>query len=523
MAEAMSAGGRAGPWLIRGAGLAAVALFLALVARFWHPVFGLTVFYQLDAPNDGLKITAFRELPVYVHRDTGGYDGLYYAQIAHDPSLRDRELPRAMDNFSYRARRILPPALAWLAGLGRPAGIIAAYAWLNVAAWLALAAILWRLLAVADARGWVAWAGVLFSAGALGCVRLALTDLVALTVLAGAMLALERGRERTGVAALALAGLARETSLAALGGALAAPWFSRRNFLRAAGAVAPLAAWLAYVRWVVGPADAGWANFTLPGAGLVEKLQAAFAALSTVADKPLAWTTLLATIALVAQAAYVVTRPRPGDRWWRVGAAFAAMLLLLGTAVWEGFPGAATRVLLPLNLAVNVLALRARAPWAWLLAANLTVFAGLLALRDVPRDARELAARSAGGASAIVRYGDGWFGREAAGRRTWLWARARGELEVEQWRRDGAPLRLRFSLRALTPRTVVLRHEGRELWRAEIGPAFSAHAVPLPAAAGRVFTLEFSCAAPPVRESAAPGARELGFALYDLRLAPPAP
>jgi hypothetical protein len=53
------------------------------------------------------------------------------------------------------------------------------------------------------------------------------------------------------------------------------------------------------------------------------------------------------------------------------------MMLCLGTAVWEGFPGAATRVLLPLNLAFNLLAHRVRAGLGWLLAGNLTVFAGL--------------------------------------------------------------------------------------------------------------------------------------------------
>ena len=75
----------------------------------------------------------------------------------------------------------------------------------------------------------------------------------------------------------------------------------------------PLAAWLAYVRFRVGPTDAGWANFTLPGAGLVEKWSASFTALSTVADQPLAWTTLLATLALTTQAAFFVTRWRLAD------------------------------------------------------------------------------------------------------------------------------------------------------------------------------------------------------------------
>ncbi len=508
---------------VGAAGLATVVLFLALVARFWHPVYGFTVFYQLDAPNDDLKITAFRELPVYVHRDTGGYDGLYYAQIAHDPTLRDRELPRAMDNFAYRARRILPPALAWALGLGNPAWIIHTYALLNVAAWLALAVILWRLLDVSDLRGWLAWAGVLFSAGALSSVRLALTDLTALTLIAGALLAAERSRGRIAVAALGLAGLARETSLLVAAGLVEAPWFSRKNALRFVLAAAPLALWLGYVRWRVGPADAGWANFTWPGAGLVEKWHACLTALTTVADKPLAWTTLLATLGLTVQAAFFFARPQFGERWWRIGATHAVLLLLLGTAVWEGFPGAATRVLLPLNLAFNLVVCRTRASLAWLVLGNLTVFAGLLALRDVPHDSTELVAQRLGANTAIVRFAPDWFGREHDRKHTWLWAKSRGTLTLEARPAPGTALRLEFALRSISPRTVILRHDGREVWRAEIGPDLKRHTAMLAAGTAAITTLEFSTPTAAVPQSAAPGARELTFALYDLRLALPEP
>ena len=506
---------------VGAAGLATVALFLALVVRFWHPVYGFTVFFQLDAPNDDLKITAFRELPVYVHRDTGGYDGLYYAQIAHDPSLRDRELPRAMDNFAYRARRILPPALAWVLGLGQPAWIIHTYALLNIAAWLALAVILWRLLHVSDWRGWLAWAGVLFSAGALSSVRLALTDLTALTLIAAALLAAERMRGPLAVGALACAGLARETSLLVATGLVEAPWFARKNVLRLVLIATPLALWLGYVHWRVGPADAGWANFTWPGTGLAEKWHAAIDALSTVADKPLAWTTLLATFALTVQAAFFFTRPQFGERWWRIGAAHAVMLLFLGTAVWEGFPGAATRVLLPLNLAFNIIVCRTRASLAWLVLGNLTVFAGLLAMRDVPHDSTELVAQRLGRSSAIVRFGPDWFGREHDRKHVWLWAKARGTLTLEVLPAPSAALRFEFALRSIIPRTVILRHDGREVWRAEIGPVLARHAVTLPAGAAAISTLEFSSPTPAVPENTASGARELAFALYDLRLALP--
>ncbi|MBL9192986.1 MAG: hypothetical protein JNJ82_11595, partial [Opitutaceae bacterium] len=63
--------------LIQISGFGAVAFFLCLVARFWHPVYGLTALIQLDAPNEELKLPAFRQYPVFVHQDHGGYDGLY--------------------------------------------------------------------------------------------------------------------------------------------------------------------------------------------------------------------------------------------------------------------------------------------------------------------------------------------------------------------------------------------------------------------------------------------------------------
>ena len=110
--------------MLRAGGAVVVVAFLALVARFWHPVWGFTAFLQLDSTNDEVKITPFKTLPVYVYPYAGGYDGLYYAQLAYDPTLRSPELARAMDNFGYRARRVLPPLLAYLIALGRPAWIV---------------------------------------------------------------------------------------------------------------------------------------------------------------------------------------------------------------------------------------------------------------------------------------------------------------------------------------------------------------------------------------------------------------
>jgi len=502
--------------LVRMAGVLSVALFLALVARFWHPVYGLTAFFQLDATNDDVKLAAFRELPVYVFRDNGPYDGLYYAQLALDPSLRDPELPRAMDSFPYRARRILPAALAWLLGAGRPAWITLAYSLLNVGAWLGLAALLWRLLEVRDARGWLAWAGVMFSAGALGSVRLALTDLVAATILAAAIFAAERWRGRAAVALLAAADLARETSLLGVVGLCEPPWFSTKNFLRVALAAAPLGGWLLYVRWRAGPADPGWGNFTWPVIGFVEKARASVAAAFTHGDPMLAWTTLLAVIALAVQAAFFFTRVRLAERWWRIGAAYAGLMLFLGPAVWEGFPGAVTRVLLPLTLAFNILAHRTRAPIAWLVAGNLTIFSGLLVLRDVPHDPREIAAVRRGGTACIARIGEGWFGREEHGRHAWNWASRHGTLALEAWPRGAAAkFELQFSLRGITPCTVRVRQADRELARFEVGAKTAPFRLPVAVTNGRA-EIEFATDAPPRIEPG--GTRALAFALYDPRL-----
>lgn len=512
-------------WPVRAAGLAAVVLFTILIARYWHPVYGFTSLIQLDAPNDELKITAFKNLPVYVHRDTGGYDGLYYAQIAHDPTLRNPELPGAMDNFAYRARRILPPALAWLLGAGQPAWIIHTYPLLNLVAWFALAWLLWRLLGVTDARGWLAWFGVLFSAGAMASVRLALTDLIALTIIAASFYAAERSRPKTATALLAAAALARETSLLAFAGLAERPWITPRNILRGLLVALPLAAWLVYLRVHLGPGDAGWDNFMLPGSGLAEKWGAATAALSTVADHPLAYTTFLATIGLTTQAAFFFTRWRLGDRWWRIGFAYSIMMLFLGTAVWEDFPGAAMRVLLPLTLAFNVLVHRSRAALAWLLIGNLTIFAGFVALRDVPSDSRELASAgsfSGSGTACIARVGDGWFGREDHGRHHWAWCSGRGTLTLEAWPRATAPVQLNFSLRSVNPRAVIIRQDGREVWRASVTSTLSHHTVPLHIERGRA-TVEFTSDLPPVKEGPNPDARELAFALYDLSLTIPKP
>ncbi len=506
--------------LIRVAGLAAVVAFLLLIGRYYHPVYGFTALIQLDAANDGFKIPEFRELPIYVHRDTGGYDGLYYAQIAYHPSLGAPELRAAIDNLSYRARRMLPATLAWFLAAGQDAWIAQVYSVLNLVAWLGLAALLWRILDVRDHRGWLAWAGVMFSAGVMVSVRLALTDLIAMGFMAVAMTATERGRPGNATVALAASCLTRETAVLAVVGAWERPWVSRRNLQLTLGAWMPLGLWLLYVLWQVGPGNPGIANLSLPVMGFVEKWLETIYALGLHPDWPLTVSTLLCTLGLTVQAAYLISHRDLDSRWWRLGAGYTVLMFCLGRAVWEDFPGAATRVLLPLTLAFNVLAHRSRAALAWLILGNLTVVAGLVALRDPPTHPREMASVSSDGVAGIAELGVGWYARELDGSHTWVWTARRGTIRIDAWPKAGATVELRFQLRALTPRIVIVRQQGRELAQFTVSTSRSAHTLPVRIDVGQG-EIEFLTVAPPTIEGASPGARELGFALYDLRLALP--
>ena len=110
--------------------------------------------------------------------------------------------------------------------------------------------------------------------------------------------------------------------------------------------------------------------------------------------------TFAVVIALAAQWLFFVLRWRPAERWWRVGVVFAVMMMFLSTPVWEGYPGAATRVLLPMTLAFNVLLPRGARWLPLLLVGNLTVAASVFELSP-PREFysirgdRELALRCA--------------------------------------------------------------------------------------------------------------------------------
>ncbi len=510
-------------WLWPTAGLVAIAVFAGLAGRFWHPYYGFTKFVQLDEADARSGIPEIRRHPVFTYAGFNGYDGAAYTQIAFHPLLDSPDLQPALGNVPYRARRILGSALAWLLAGGDPARIASTYAALNLGVWLALAALLWRVLPVTDARSFVAWSGVLFSAGALHSVRLALTDLLAATLATAALGLAERGRTGGALGVLASAGLARETALAAVVGLWRGPWTTPRpwiaNVVRTGLVAAPLFAWILYVRWKAGPAAQGFGNFTWPVVGWLEKFGAAISDFAALADfRWLTTTTLLATLALTVQAIFFLRERRWSDAWWRVGASGVAMMALLGTPVWEGHPGAATRVLLPMAVAFAVVAVRTQARWRWIIGGSLTVFSGVLALWHVPHEPRELAAGRFSGGSYLAKLGDGWYGAERDSKRTWSWAATRATVVIASTARPADTSVVRLKLRAFTARRIEVRWRETLLWEGTVGEKLESIPVKVTWPAGEPLALEISSTIPGAAENTHPDARTLGFALYGVAL-----
>ncbi len=484
-------GGRGKRWSVGAAQAGCAAIFVWAVAQFYQPGTGFTSLISIGDATAVREVAALRGVPHYVYPDSAGYDGAYYVQLALDPTLRNPELakePPPIDNLQYRARRILFCWIAWALGLGQPAWIVQAFALLNVASWLALAWVLLRWFPATSWDDFFRWFAVMFSHGVAMSVRDSLVDGPALLLVAVAMAARERGAANGGAALLGLAGLGRETSLLALAGFAPAegrPRGAWRNFARAAMlAAVPLLAWMAYVRWRIGPADdPGLGNFTLPFAGLAGKWGAALAGVTPRDDGALRWATLAATVALTVQFLFFALRWRPGEAWWRVGAVFAVMMAFLATPVWEGFPGAATRVLLPMTLAFNVLVPRGRAWLPVLLAGNLTVLATLPEFNPPPRDFLHVAGDSRLVAAVQLEPVVGWDGPESRGNRRWRWSLGQSDLRIRNHSGGPVVVTMRGAVAAVEKRSVQIAVADAPVWSGEV--------------ATKPIEFQFECTAPP--------------------------
>lgn len=454
---------------------ALVALFIGTLAQFYIPGKGLSYLIAFGGNQPRARLSKVSKLDFYVSRASDGYDAQYYVQIAMDPSLRNRELRKAVDSLPYRARRILFSATAFALGFGRPEWILQAFALQNVLCWFLLAGLLLHWFPPRSWDNFVRWAGVMFSFGVCVSLRNALFDGPSLLVIAFGVYLLEKGRPWAATAVLALSGLGKETNL--LGAAALAPkpsaglrewlWALLRGVLVAA----PLALWISYIDASVGSAgDLGARNFALPFAAYGRKWQeiaAGWAELSVANAGPL-WS-LLMLVALTVQFLFLVLRPQWSRAWWRLGLSFAVLMIFLGDAVWEGYPGAASRVLLPMQLAFNILVPAGRAWMAVLLLGNLTVLTAPVALQSPRGDGYIIKGPDElvyGRAGKMVEIGfsEDWYASEQYNNDYWCWAAETGHLTLKNPHPQAVLAQVRFSINVVDARSLWLRMNGAELW-----------------------------------------------------------
>jgi len=338
----------------------AICLFAALVAAKFSPHTGFTSLIRFGESWNDRRLDSLHELPIAIASHSNGYDGQFYAQLALDPLLRETRTARALDVPAYRARRILLPAAAALAGLGRPWWTLQVYALLNVVCWFVLAWLLRRMLPANDWMTFARWAGCMFGMGVLESVRQSLVDLPALVLLTLAIDAHDRSRTARSTGWLALANLTKESSLL---GSLALsvedfrwPFLTRRKTISLLAAAVPLAAWSYYVstRLPPSPDSSGAGNFTWPLVGIIQLVNTCAAEIVAGNWDGRFTMGLLAAIGFVVQVWTLWRRPDFSSSWWRVGTAYALLILFLSPWVWSGY-WAASRALLPATIAFNLL------------------------------------------------------------------------------------------------------------------------------------------------------------------------
>ncbi len=367
--------------------LASTVLFVSTVAKLYEPETGLTVLIRFGDAFEDRVLPSVRAVPRYIEEDSAGYDGQFYAQLATDPFLLDPAIGEALDSPAYRARRILFSWTAYLLGLGQPRWVIHAYAMQYIGVWLLLAWVLCHWFPPRDLRSLCLWSGCMFSHGVVVSVTSALPDGPSMLLLALSVLAIERGRAQRAAGLVGLAGLAKDINLLWSAVLIVPDGLKRygwRDLCVWGGLVGgPMSVWMLYL--LVGDHEfgnfAGLRNFGAPFTGYAEKWSVTLAELRGGTWDSFTRANLYTMIGFTTQAAVLLVVRDWRNPWWRAGAGSVVLMTFLGPAVWEGSPGASTRVLLPMTFAFNAVLPRNYSFWPLFFLGNLSVLAALETLR----------------------------------------------------------------------------------------------------------------------------------------------
>lgn len=185
---------------------------------------------------------------LYIFRNSAGYDGQSYHDLAHDPLLI-HGTAAYIDGPRLRQRRILVPALAWVLAAGRQQWIDSAYFAIMLA--FVGAGTFWLARYIADYLGRSSWWGLLYLAvpSTIISIDRMTTDLVLTSLFVGFAYYVRSGPLLTLWSLATAACLTRETGLCIAGGyALYLLW--QHKLVRAAvfaTSAIPFFAWFAYV------------------------------------------------------------------------------------------------------------------------------------------------------------------------------------------------------------------------------------------------------------------------------------
>jgi hypothetical protein len=510
-----------------------LAFFVWNASLYYLPGKGFTYLVQFGDQQRGRYLPEVRAVNHYEMAHSDGYDGQYYAQMAMRPNLGDPALRRAVDNLPYRARRILFSWTAWILAGGRPILALNIYALQNIACWFVLAFLLFRWLPPVSWGNCARWAAVLFSFGLILSVKGSLVDGPGLLLIAIGIALVESGRPWLAAAVLGISGLGKETNILSAAGMRLPdrrdPQTWVRWLARCALVLLPLAAWMICLRlWVGSEGITGTRNFTFPFAGLTNKLQDSVAQLMAQGFPSVAKFDLLALAGLLAQFFFFAFRRRWSEPWWRVGACYAVLMMFLGDSVWELYPSAAARVLVPMTLAFNILVPRGRWWTLLLVIGNL----GLIATTDIlkvpgatsfvvegPREYRiNPRDGSVTEASFDVRH---WYDAEQNHWEYWRWAGKNpgaGAVTIRNPQPFTVTARLKFRLRSIDQRAVSVSLGGKVLWSGMLQPAevrkVALAGIDLPPGDTVLrFGTDRTAAYPPIDDP-----RRLSFSLRDLEI-----
>jgi len=249
---------------------------------------------------------------------------------------------------------------------------------------------------------------------------------------------------------------------------------------RAALVVLPLALWMLRLRLQLGHGhETGDSrNFALPFAALANKLQQSVSQLIAEGSASVAKFDLLVVVGLLAQFFFFAFRRRWRDPWWRLGACYAVLMMFLGDAVWENYPTAAARVLLPMTLAFNI-TLPRRGWWPLLLIiGNLGVFATSDIIKPPGRESfavegpSELRINPKDGSAVEAIYGPhNWWHPEKSRWEFWRWSMGDATVAFRNPQPFSLVADIRFRLRSVDKRAAVISQGDRVLWSGMLQPS----------------------------------------------------